>query len=181
MKCLDLLSSILILKCSRLQVKPDVLPLLTPSILTFDKKMINLNTLSIYTDGSEKEGRGSWAFLIVKNNQVTNERSGLVIGANSNQMEYQAAIEAMKSIAPGTKAIIYSDFRVLIETATKWIPEWKAQGWVKKRNKQIHYLDQIKEIDALILDREITWRWIPAHRGQAHNERCNQLCILARS
>lgn len=143
--------------------------------------MINLNTLSIYTDGSEKAGKGSWAFLIVKNNQVIKEGSGLVIGANSNQMEYQAAIEAMKSIAPGTKATIYSDFRVLVDTATKWIPEWKAQDWVKKRNKQIHYLDQIKEIDELILDREIIWRWIPAHRGQIYNERCDQLCILARS
>ena len=143
--------------------------------------MINLSTLSIYTDGSEKEGRGSWAFLIVKNNQVIKEGSGLVIGANSNQMEYQAAIEALKFIEPGTTAIIYSDFRVLVDTATKRIPEWKAQGWIKKRNKKIHYLDQIKEIDGLILDREITWKWIPAHRGQIHNERCDQLCVLARS
>jgi ribonuclease HI len=137
--------------------------------------------LSIYTDGSHKNHKGSWAFVVVEGTSVIHEASGSAIHMNSNQMEFQAAIEALKHIPPGTKATIYSDSRIVVDTISIWVNEWKQLGWVKKKNRQIFYLDQIKLLDELNLAREITWKWIPAHRGQVHNERCDELCIKARA
>lgn len=138
------------------------------------------NPLAIYTDGSFKGHKGSWSFVVVEGDEVIHEASGSSIHMNSNQMEFQAAIEALKYIPPGIKATVYSDSRILVDTISIWVTEWKALGWVKKKNKQIFYLDQIKLLDELNQARDITWKWIPAHRGQVHNERCDELCVKAR-
>lgn len=140
-----------------------------------------MTKLSIYTDGSVKGVKGSWAFLFVDGESVIKESSGSARKVSSNQMELQAAIEALKALPAGTEATLFSDSRILVDTVTKDMAEWKALGWVKRRNKEIRYLDQIKQLDELNLLHKITWKWIPAHRGQIHNERCDQMCIAARS
>jgi ribonuclease HI len=138
-------------------------------------------TLSIYTDGSAKGDKGSWAFVVVDGGKVIHEGLGTVDGRNSNQMEFQAVIECLKYLPIGSKAVIYSDFKILIDTVTQWMPEWKLLGWVKRKNKTIHNLDQIKEIDSLVSGLDLVWKWIPAHKGNVYNERCDEICRIARS
>lgn len=139
-----------------------------------------LPRFEVYTDGSVKHGRGSWAYVIVRRNRVLREASGACLRPTNNQMEFQAAIEALSSLPVKSRIDLYTDSRVLIETLQK-VPEWKTLGWMKSRGQAIPQVSQLKELDRLLAVREVQWKWVKAHSGIKHNERCDLLCIQARS
>ncbi len=133
------------------------------------KKILPFSSqLHIYTDGSHKEKWGSWAFVVVKNNKIIHEASGRVRKTNSHRMEFQAVIEALAHLKKGSSACLYSDSRVVIDC------------FVFPHERPAVNVDQLEQLDALILERKITWKWVKAHAGNAYNERCDELCILAR-
>ena len=83
-------------------------------------------------------------------------------------MEFQAAIEALKFLKKGARADFYCDSKVLIEcfNSSQSRPRVSAE--------------QLQEIDSLLFDRVISWNWVKAHSGVIYNERCDELCVLAR-
>lgn len=125
--------------------------------------------IEIYTDGSHKGRWGSWAYVIVSNNKVVHENSGRQRKTNSHRMEFQAAIEALRSLPHNSRATLYADSRVLINTFTK------------TNNRTPVNSDQTDILEELQLQHNITWQWIRAHSGISYNERCDELCILART
>ena len=129
--------------------------------------------LEIYTDGSFKNGRGAWAYVVVRRGKVIREASGLVKQVGSNRMEFQAAIEALRSLKKKSKVKIYSDSRILIDAVTLATP-------VLKKDRPHPYAEQIQIIAKLQQGHSISWQWIKAHSGIKHNERCDELCIQAR-
>lgn len=136
--------------------------------------------LEVYTDGSLKFGRGAWAFVIAERNQLKFERSGQARNTTNNRMEFQAVIEALKSLPEDRRLIVFTDSRVLLE-AIKKIPAWKSQGWLKRNSNPIPSVDQMQELDQLLENRSVEWRWVKAHSGVAFNERCDELCVQART
>ncbi len=129
----------------------------------------SLQQLEIYTDGSHKGRWGSWAFVIVCDNKVLNENSGRERNTNSHRMEFQAAIEALKNLPSLSVVTIRTDSRELIKMFTK------------PRKRPAANADQIQLLDSLLLKHKISWKWIKAHSGEPHNERCDSLCITART
>ena len=136
--------------------------------------------LEVYTDGSFKLGRGAWAFVVVEKNKTILEKFGTAKNTTSNRMEFQAVIEAL-TLLPQNRALkIHTDSRVLLEALEK-IPAWKQQGWIKKNSAPIPSVDQMILLDQLLQNRHVQWQWVKAHSGIRYNERCDELCILARS
>jgi ribonuclease HI len=135
----------------------------------------------IYTDGSLKKGRGSWAYVIVQSGSVIKEASGRAKKTTCNRMEFQAAIEALQTLPPRSQVTLFTDSRNLIDTVTIWAVEWKQLGWIKKNSRPIPCLDLILILDGLNELHQIEWRWVQAHSGVEFNERCDQLCIDART
>ena len=133
----------------------------------------------IYTDGSFKGHWGSWAYLIVKNNSVICEASGRVKKTNSNRMEFQAAIEALKTLPKGTVATVFTDCKILIENINL-LAEWQSNDWIKKNKSPIPNVDLYICLHELLTSLNISWKWIRAHSGNKYNERCDELCLLAR-
>lgn len=138
------------------------------------------SALEIYTDGSFKEGRGSWSFVVVRDGVLLQQGSGMSNKTTCTRMEFRAAIEALRTLPPGTTATIFSDSRVLVDTMTLWLSDWKLNGWVKKAGQPIPSVDQVQELDFLNQQHTIAWKWIKAHSGIVFNEYCDQLCIRAR-
>lgn len=135
----------------------------------FFQSLFPLNrSFEIYTDGSHKGKWGSWAFVIVQNGRTLHEACGRVRKTNSHRMEFQAAIEALTYLKPGTQARLYSDSRILIDSVLK--PEPGPQV----NQDQIDQLTQLRQLHT------IQWQWVKAHFGVKYNERCDQLCIQAR-
>ena len=138
----------------------------------------------VYTDGSFKNGRGSWAYVIVRQKRVVLENSGLALKTNSLRMELRAANEALSSLravkelgaasqfsATRDSVILFSDSRILVD-------RMKFGKEVSESRPNAELLNAL-----LKLSREfrVEWRWVRAHSGQMYNERCDELCVLART
>lgn len=126
------------------------------------------STIEIYTDGSSKDGWGAWAYVISRTGKRVTENSKAIRRANSNTMEFQAAIEALKSLPENSKVILYSDSRILVDTM-------KSGVGPHAYKEQIEMLLQLGQLH------KIQWQWIKAHNGNKWNERCDELCILSRN
>ncbi len=83
-------------------------------------------------------------------------------------MEFQAAIEAISYIPAGSRVQLYSDCKILIDCAVN-------------DERPLANTDQAEILSQLIRRNHIQWDWVRAHSGNAHNERCDELCIQARS
>jgi ribonuclease HI len=125
-------------------------------------------SLEIYTDGSQKGKWGSWAYVIVKKNKILKENSARILKSSSNEMEFQAAIEAIKNLPERSVATLYSDSKILIDTLQN-----KQDG---PKNQSL----QIQTLKELCLKHQLTYQWVKAHSGHIFNERCDQLCLNAR-
>lgn len=124
--------------------------------------------IEIYTDGSHKGRWGAWAFVVVADQKIIYEESGSVRKTNSHRMEFQAALQALQYLPVNVRAVINTDSKVLLDCFTK------------QRRRSSGNEDQVEAIDKLLLQRQITWRWVKAHHGNIYNERCDQLCLIAR-
>ena len=128
----------------------------------------NRKSVEIYTDGSHKGRWGSWAFVVVKNEKIIFESSGRERKTNSQRMEFQAALEALKYLPAKSRAVINTDSKVLLDCFTE------------ARKRVAANQDQVEVMDQLLLQHNISWRWVKAHHGNVYNERCDVLCSVAR-
>lgn len=139
----------------------------------------------IHTDGSFKNGIGSWAYVITfkswNKERLFQEKAASQKKTSSNRMEFQAAIEALKALPPNSRAHLYSDSQILVHTMNTQIVEWRSLNWLKQNGRAIPNVDLVKVLDELNRQHQVTWKWIKAHSGIPHNERCDELCIRARS
>lgn len=141
---------------------------LTKNILDFIKNgFTKTPSLKIYTDGGCKKGVGSWAYLILQNEKLTVEKSDRTKCYDSNIMELQAAIEALSVISEKSKITLYSDSRILVDA-------------MKTRTGPPVFKKQLEELISFDEKHIIQWKWVKAHNGNEFNERCDELCILAR-
>ena len=86
----------------------------------------------VWTDGacSGNPGPGGWAAIVVgPDGAEPVELSGGETHTTNNRMEYTAALEGLRSLAPGSTVCIVTDSTLLLDSMTKWIHGWKKKGW----------------------------------------------------
>lgn len=135
--------------------------------------------IEIYTDGGVKNSFGAWSFVIVQNQKIIVEKAAKIEISDCNQVELQAAIEALKALSPKTNATLYSDSRILIDSITLWMNEWRKNNWLKKKGYPLPYAEQLKELDRLNQMHNLKWKWVRSHSGNQYNERCDELCRIS--
>jgi ribonuclease HI len=138
--------------------------------------------LVAYTDGGCRgnPGIGGWGFVLIHlPTGTTLEAYGGERRTTNNRMEMSAAIEALKSLrAPGQSLEIRTDSKYLKDMAESWMKGWKKKGW-KKKGGPIKNLDLVKELDQLLAQHDISWRWVKGHADEPGNERADALTNLA--
>lgn len=134
------------------------------TIYSFFKKY---SALEIYTDGSCKDGFGSWSYIISRRGKIICERAGSVQGTSSNTMEFQAALEALSSLSVKSTITIFSDSKILVDAMTFG-------------KSHTSFQNQMEQLKPLIYKHKVKWQWIKAHNGNKFNERCDELCTLIR-
>lgn len=131
-----------------------------------------------FTDGGCRgnPGVGGWAFTLVDvSSRKALERGGGETETTNNRMEMRAAIEALRAIkVDGARILVLSDSKYLIGCCTKWMHGWKANGW-RRKGDPLKNLDLIQELDALLLPRSVTFRWVAGHSGHAGNDHVDRL------
>lgn len=138
--------------------------------------------INVHTDGScrPNPGKGGWAYII---NYPVGQRvyaSGGQKQATNNQMELQAAIEALRKVKNEVIQInIYTDSTYLQKGVTWWIAKWKNLGWKKVDGGEISNLEMWQEIDQLTAKKNIKWHWIKGHADNEFNNMADQLAQAA--
>ena len=102
----------------------------------------------------------------------------------NNRMEMRAVIEGLKTLPKAHKVIVTTDSQYVRNGITKWIAQWKRQGWKKKTRGASGTLEVLnrdlwEQLDSLAARHTVDWKWVRGHAGHADNTRCDQLALLA--
>jgi ribonuclease HI len=132
--------------------------------------------VEIFTDGacSGNPGPGGWGALLRWQGHERELKGGAAATTN-NRMELMAAIAALETLKSASRARIHTDSLYLKDGITRWIANWKRNGWRTADKKPVKNKDLWQRLDAAIRDHEVAWAWIKGHAGHAENERADGL------
>ncbi|XP_061757117.1 ribonuclease H1 isoform X2 [Nerophis ophidion] len=99
-------------------------------------------------------------------------------GRQTNQRaEIQAACEALQQAKKENieKLLVYTDSMFTINGVTKWVKNWKLNGWRLKSGSPVVNKDDFEKLDRLNQELEVVWMHIPGHAGYSGNEEADRL------
>lgn len=144
-----------------------------------------VKSVILVTDGAciGNPGPGGWA-CILRCEGRQKEMFGSEEHTTNNRMEMRAVIEGLKTLPEPCEVSVTTDSQYVRNGITKWIAQWKRQGWQKKRKGSSGTLDVLnrdlwEEIDALASRHVVDWQWVRGHATHADNLRCDRLALLA--
>jgi ribonuclease HI len=130
----------------------------------------------IHTDGgcSPNPGIGGWG-AILESGDHKKELKGGEISSTNNRMELMAAISALESLKYPSAVDIHTDSQYVRDGITKWINNWKRNGWRTASKDPVKNVDLWKRLDAALHTHKVRWHWVKGHAGHDLNERADEL------
>ena len=107
------------------------------------------------------------------------ELRGSEESTTNNRMELLAAISALEAMTEPCKVVLTTDSTYVKDGITRWIRNWKANGWKTAAKKPVKNKDLWERLDAECLRHQVDWRWVKGHAGHPENERADGLANLA--
>jgi len=141
---------------------------------------MDARAIEIFTDGacSGNPGPGGWG-AILRYNGVERELSGGETLTTNNRMELQAAIAALEALKRPCTVRVHTDSAYLRDGVTRWLANWKRNGWKTADRKPVKNADLWQRLDAATAGHAISWHWVKGHAGHLENERADELARLA--
>jgi ribonuclease HI len=135
--------------------------------------------VEIFTDGACKgnPGPGGWGALLRYGGEEK-ELYGGEIETTNNRMELTAVIRALEALKRKVSVAVTTDSVYVRDGITKWIHNWKRNGWKTAQKKPVKNDDLWKELDELSKQHEIEWHWVKGHAGHPENERADELANM---
>ena len=132
--------------------------------------------VDIFTDGacSGNPGPGGWA-AILRSGKHEKELSGGEAATTNNRMELTAVIRALEALKKPSGAVIHTDSRYVMDGATKWMKNWKKNGWKTADKKPVKNAELWQRLDDALKLHKVSWHWVKGHAGHDHNERADEL------
>ncbi|MCW8835049.1 MAG: ribonuclease HI [Rhodospirillales bacterium] len=132
--------------------------------------------VEIFTDGacSGNPGPGGWG-AILRWRGTEKELSGGEAETTNNRMELMAAIKALEAMKRGVSVALYTDSTYVRDGITKWIHNWKKNGWKTAGKKPVKNADLWQRLEAALGDHSVEWHWVKGHAGHPENERADEL------
>ena len=140
-----------------------------------------MHNLVAYTDGacSGNPGPGGWGVVLQarSGSQLTkqSELNGGAAETTNNRMELVAAISALDALSRHSQITIVTDSVYVKDGVTKWIFEWKRNGWLTAAKKPVKNEDLWKKLDSVQSQHDVTWEWVKGHAGHPENELADEL------
>ena len=127
--------------------------------------------MEVYTDGSclGNPGPGGWAAI-----GPDFTLSGGLAHTTNNIMELTAALKALEHVGTSQNIVIYTDSCYVKNGITKWILNWKKNGWKTARGEPIKNRELWVQLDD-VNGTHVTWKWVKAHNGHPQNEAVDKL------
>ena len=131
------------------------------------------------TDGacSGNPGPGGWGGLIIFEDNSELEIGGSEQNTTNNRMELTAAIktlEKLKTYKLKENFKLRTDSKYVIEGYTKWITNWKRNGWKTSSGKSVQNLDLWQKIDQLRIN-GLVMEYVKGHSGDKQNDRVDKI------
>lgn len=140
------------------------------------------NVVHFYTDGacSGNPGPGGWG-VVCKRGGAHTELQGYEAATTNNRMELLACIKALESLGAGATGDVHvtTDSRYVKDGITRWIAQWKANGWRTRAKKPVKNQDLWQRLDALHTRHRVAWHWVKGHGGHRENTRADRLATQA--
>jgi ribonuclease HI len=135
-----------------------------------------MSRVIIHTDGacSGNPGPGGWGAIVRDGDRVTEMKGGEEATTN-NRMELLAAISALEALPDHTPAELHTDSQYLRDGITRWMHNWKTNGWRTSDKKPVKNIDLWKRLEAAAEHHQVTWHWVRGHVGHDENERADEL------
>ena len=132
--------------------------------------------VQLYTDGacSGNPGPGGWGALMLWNDHEKELCEGEFKTTN-NRMELMAAIMGLEYLKRGMGVDLFTDSTYVRDGITKWIYNWKKNGWRTAAKKPVKNEDLWKRLDAALAPHDVEWYWVKGHAGNPENERADEL------
>ena len=142
---------------------------------------MNIDSIAIEaaTDGacSGNPGPGGWGGLIIFDDKSELEIGGSEQNTTNNRMELTAAIktlEKLKTFKLKENFKLRTDSKYVIEGYTKWIINWKRNGWKTSSGKSVQNLDLWQKIDQLRIN-GLVMEYVKGHSGDKQNDRVDKI------
>ena len=84
-------------------------------------------------------------------------------------------IQALKALKRPCTVVIHTDSQYVQKGMTEWLANWKRRGWRTADKKPVKNADLWQELDALVQQHELSWRWVRGHAGDPGNEKADAL------
>ncbi|MGA9461527.1 MAG: ribonuclease H [Terracidiphilus sp.] len=134
----------------------------------------------IFTDGSAigNPGPGGWGVVLIQGKHRW-EMSGAHPWTTISEMEFVAAVQALRSVQGRARIELHSDSEYLIYGMRAFVSRWQRQGWRNRRGNQLQHRELWAELIALNARLRIRWTWIKGHNGNREQIRADRLAYLA--
>ena len=138
--------------------------------------MIGKPSVEMFTDGacSGNPGPGGWG-VILRAKGSEKELSGGDRATTNNRMEMMAAIQGLAALKAPSTVTLYTDSRYVLDGATKWLLNWKRNGWKTADKKPVKNDDLWRLLEVEMARHDIRWQWVRGHDGHPENERADAL------
>lgn len=131
----------------------------------------------MFTDGAAKGNPGPGGYgTVLLYGPYRKELSEGFRHTTNNRMELLAVIKGLEALKKeGLDVLIYSDSKYVVDSVSKgWIWGWMKTGFKGKKNEDL-WRRYIKAAQP----HKVKFQWVKGHAGNAENERCDQLAVLA--
>ena len=137
---------------------------------------MNEKRVILYTDGACKgnPGTGGWG-VVLEYGEHRKELFGGDVGTTNNRMELIAAIAGLSALKSQCVVDLYTDSVYVKDGITKWLSNWKSNGWRTASKKPVANQDLWEQLDQAVSDHQVNWHWVKGHSGDPGNERADEL------
>ena len=136
--------------------------------------------VEIFTDGACRgnPGPGGWG-VVLRSNGHEKHLYGAETHTTNNRMELLAAIKGLEALKRSCQVSVTTDSEYLRNGITKWLSNWKTQGWKTSSKKQVKNKDLWERLDEAASKHQVEWHWVRGHTGHAENELADTLANRA--
>ena len=136
--------------------------------------------VEIFTDGacSGNPGPGGWG-AILRYRGSEKELSGAEPLTTNNRMEMMAAIVALEALTRPSQVLLSTDSLYLKDGISRWIHNWKRNGWKTSDKKPVKNADLWQRLEAALETHRVSFEWVRGHAGHPENTRADALARRA--
>ncbi|WP_042396672.1 ribonuclease H family protein [Streptacidiphilus carbonis] len=118
-------------------------------------------------DGAAKgnPGPAGWAFVVADSTGAPQRWQAGPLGHSTNNIGELTALEQLLTATdPAVPLEVRLDSTYTRDAVTKWLANWKRNGWKNAGGKPVANRELIQRIDELLQGRDVSFVYVPAHQ-----------------